>query len=84
MNIIKSISKSADKINNFLTSDKKEIELRFIDGLFLKIIKHTTEDKQELEVHTSGYDGIMEGKEAIEWIKWELIDLKANGIEIEF
>ena len=82
MNIIKSIKKSVEQTNNFLTSDKKEIELRFVDGLFLKIRKHITENKQELEIHTSGFDGIMEIKEAIEWIKWELIDLKANGIII--
>lgn len=82
MNVIKSINKTANIINKFLTSDKKEIELKFIDGLFLKIIKHITEDKQELEIHTSGYDGIMESKEAIEWIKWELLDLKANGVII--
>lgn len=82
MNVIKSISKSADKINSFLISDKKEIELNFIDGLFLKVIKHATDDKQELEIHTSGYDGVMEVQEAIDWIKWELIDLKANSILI--
>ena len=82
MNIIKSIEKAIDKTNSFLASDKKEIELRFVDGLFLKVRKHITENKQELEIHTSGFDGIMEIKEAIEWIKWELIDLKANGIII--
>ena len=79
MNIIKSIEKAIDKTNSFLASDKKEIELRFVDGLFLKIKKHIDSNKKELEIHTSGYDGTLEVKEAIDWIKWELIDYKANG-----
>lgn len=79
MNIIKSIDKAAEIINNFLTSNKKETELRFVDGLFLKIKKHIDSNKKELEIHTSGYDGTLEVKEAIDWIKWELIDYKANG-----
>jgi len=80
MNIITSINKSLEQINTFLSSNKKEVELRFKDGLFLKIVKHIKGSKQELEIHTSGYDGTMEVKEAIEWIKWELLDLNANGV----
>ena len=82
MNIIKSIDKATEIINNFLKSNKKEIEIRLDDGLFLKVIKHINDNKKDLEIHTSGFDGTLEAKEAIDWIKWELIDLKANGFII--
>lgn len=80
MNIIKSFNQALEITNKFLTSNKKEVELRFQDGLFLKVIKHIKDNKQELEIHTSGYDGTLEVNEAIDWIKWELMDLKANRV----
>jgi adenine-specific DNA methylase len=32
-----------------------------------------------IEIHTSGYDDTLPAKEAIEWLKWELLDRAANG-----
>lgn len=66
--------------NKFLNNTVKEKEFRFKDGFFLKIKKHVKKGVQFLEIHTSGYDDTVEIKEAIEWIKWELIDLQANEI----
>lgn len=66
--------------NKFLQNTTKEKEFRFKDGFFLKVKKHIKKGVQFLEIHTSGYDDTLEIKEAIEWVKWELIDLQANGI----
>lgn len=66
--------------NKFLQNTTKEKEFHFKDGFFLKVKKHIKKGTQFLEIHTSGYDDTLEMKEAIEWIKWELIDLQANEI----
>lgn len=66
--------------NKFLNNTVKEKEFRFNDGFFLKVKKHTKNGVKYLEIHTSGFDDTMEITEAIEWIKWELIDLQSNGI----
>lgn len=66
--------------NKFLKSTVREKVFTFKDGFFLQLKKHTKNGKIFLEIHTSGYDDMLEISEAIEWIKWTLFDYKANGI----
>ncbi len=69
-----------ETINKFLLSAKREIELQFEGGFFMKLKKHTQNGSNFLEIHTSGYDETLPMEKAIEWVKWELYDCKANGI----
>lgn len=73
------MSKYIDKINKFLKSTTRTLELRFNDGMFMKLKKHVKKGKHFLEIHTSGYDGTLEINEALDWIKWTLYDYSVNG-----
>ena len=66
--------------NSFLTSIANEKEFRFKDGFYLKVKKHIKNGLQFLEIHTSGYDDTLKIADAIEWIKWTVLDYQANGI----
>jgi hypothetical protein len=77
-NII-TIDEAADKINEFLAGSKTEIILRFAYGYYIKLKKHIKKSAPYIEIHTSGYDDTLPAKEAIEWLKWELLDRAANG-----
>ena len=74
------MEKVVKMINDFLKSSKTNTKIRFTDGMFMNLKKHIKKQKYYLEIHTSGYDGTMEIKEALEWIKWTLYDYSANGI----
>ena len=76
---MKNINEIVKSINVFLNNTTKEKEMLFKKGQYLKLIKHTKKGKKFIEIHTSGYDDILEIEEAIEWIKWELLDLQANN-----
>lgn len=80
MNVIITFNKAVENVDSFLVSNANKKEIRFPDGFYLEIIKHFSEQGHELEVHTSGYDGSMEISEALDLIKWTLIDYRANGI----
>ena len=67
-------------INKFLQNTVKEKEFTFNDGCFLKLKKHIKKGVPFIEIHTSGYDDILEANEGIDWIKWTLFDYQANGI----
>lgn len=54
------------RINEFLKSSKREYELRFNDGFFVKLKKHIKNKEQFLEIHTSGYGDTLPAYEAIE------------------
>ena len=75
-----SFEQAASGINEFLTSNEKSFEMRFNGGFFIKLKKHIKSGNPFLEIHTSGYDDTLSAAEAIEWLKWELIDRRANGI----
>lgn len=78
--IIKSDASLREFAEFVVANTTKEKEFRFKDGFFLKVKKRIKKGVQYLEIHTSGYDDTMEIKEAIEWIKWTLLDYQANGI----
>lgn len=73
------IEQATDKINSFLKSNSLETEIRFTRGYFIKLKKHIKKGLPFLEIHTSGYDDTLTATEAIDWLKWELIDRRANG-----
>lgn len=77
------MEKVVNIINNFLQSNKINIEIRFTNGMFMNLKKHIKNKKHYLEIHTSGYDGTLEIKEALDWIKWTLYDYSANGFLME-
>lgn len=77
---MKKINDVAKEIDNFLNSGKKEIEVLFGNGFFIKLKKRSKSKIPHLEIHTSGFDGVIELEEAIDWISWELLDCKANNI----
>ena len=72
-------TRTDDKINEFLAGSKTEIILRFAYGYYIKLKKHIKKSAPYIEIHTSGYDDTLPAKEAIEWLKWELLDRAANG-----
>ena len=74
------IEQATNEINEFLKSNKVETEIRFAHGYFIKLKKHIKRGLPFIEIHTSGYDDTMTAAEAIEWLKWELLDSRANGI----
>ena len=76
------IEQATNEINQFLKSDKIDAEMRFVQGYFIKLRKHIKNGLPFLEIHTSGYDDTLTVTEAIEWLKWELIDRRANGFMI--
>ena len=78
--MIKSITEAANRINDFLKSKHTSISLRFREGYYITLKKHIKGAEQYLEIHTSGYDDTLSIDEAINWLKWELLDRKANGI----
>lgn len=80
MNITIMFNDAIKRINDFLRSSKRDYELRFKDGFFVKLKKHVKNKESFLEIHTSGYDDTLPIKEAIEWLQWTLYDYKANGI----
>lgn len=80
MNITIMFNDAIKRLNEFLKSSKREYELRFNDGFFVKLKKHVKNKEQFLEIHTSGYDDTLPAHEAIEWLQWTLYDYKANGI----
>lgn len=71
---------TANKINDFLKSSKKEIDLRFKHGYYIRLKKHTVNGNPFVEIHTSGYDDTLTLTESINWLLWELIDRDANGM----
>ena len=76
------IEQASSEINQFLKSNKTDVEIRFVQGYFIKLKKHIKKGLPFLEIHTSGYDDTLTATEAIEWLKWELIDRRANGFMI--
>ena len=74
------MEKTVKNINDFLKSGRKTTELKFKYGYFLKIKKNISGDRKTLDIHTPGYDGEMEIKEALDWILWTLLDYNANGL----
>ena len=74
------ITEAANKINEFLKSKHASVSLSFREGYYITLKKHIKDDKPYLEIHTSGYDDTLPIDEAIDWLKWELLDRKANGI----
>lgn len=76
------IEQATDKINSFLKSNSLETEIRFAHGYFIKLKKHIKKGLPFIEIHTSGYDDTLTATEAIDWLKWELIDRRANGFMI--
>ena len=80
MDITIMFNDAVKQINIFLKSTKRECELRFQDGFFVKLKKHIKKGSTFLEIHTSGYDDILPSAEAVEWLQWTLYDYKANGI----
>lgn len=79
-NKITSINRAADEINKFLNGAKTDCELRFSYGYFIKLKKHIRSGKPFIEIHTSGYDDTLPADEAVDWLKWELIDREVNGV----
>ena len=77
---ITSIEQASDDINKFLCGDRTEDELRFPYGYFIKLRKHIRGGRPYIEIHTSGYDDTLPANEAIDWLKWELLDREANGV----
>ncbi len=73
------ITNVINKINAFLKSSSKNIEIMFKDGYFLQIKKDIRKTEKFLEIHTPGYDGTLPITEALEWVKWEIYDYNANG-----
>lgn len=76
---VKCMEKYIEKINKFLNASTKSLNLRFKDGMFMELKKHVKSGNRFLEIHTSGYDGMLEISEALDWIKWTLLDYSANG-----
>ena len=76
------IEQALNKINEFLKSNNLETELRFAHGYFIKLKKHIKKGLPFIEIHTSGYDDTLNAADAVEWLKWELIDRRANGFMI--
>ena len=73
------IEQAANEINEFLKSNKMDTEMRFVQGYFIKLKKHIKKGLPFIEIHTSGYDDTLTASEAIDWLKWELVDRRANG-----
>ena len=76
------IEQATNEINEFLKSDKMDTEMRFVQGYFIKLKKHIKTGLPFIEIHTSGYDDTLPASEAIDWLKWELVDRRANGFMI--
>ena len=76
------IEQATNEINQFLKSDKIDAEMRFVQGYFIKLRKHIKKGLPFIEIHTSGYDDTLTASEAIDWLKWELVDRRANGFMI--
>ena len=76
------IEQAANEINEFLKSNKMDTEMRFVQGYFIKLKKHIKKGLPFIEIHTSGYDDTLTASEAIDWLKWELVDRRANGFMI--
>ena len=76
------IEQATNEINEFLKSNKMDTEMRFVQGYFIKLKKHIKKGLPFIEIHTSGYDDTLTASEAIDWLKWELVDLRANGFMI--
>ena len=76
------IEQATNEINEFLKSNKTDTEMRFVQGYFIKLKKHIKKGLPFIEIHTSGYDDTLTTSEAIEWLKWELVDRRANGFMI--
>lgn len=74
-----SAEKISNDINQFLISQETTFEMRFGHGYFIKLKKHIRSGKPFIEIHTSGYDDTLPADEAVDWLKWELIDREANG-----
>ncbi len=80
MNESTQMAKIVLSINKFLSNSKRNIEYKFKNGLYLSVIKRKIKGLPYLEIHTSGYDDTLPLMDAITWIKWELIDMEANGL----
>ena len=76
------IEQAINEINEFLKSNKMDTEMRFVQGYFIKLKKHIKKGLPFIEIHTSGYDDTLTATEAIDWLKWELVDRRANGFMI--
>ena len=76
------IEQAINEINEFLKSNKMDTEMRFVQGYFIKLKKHIKKGLPFIEIHTSGYDDTLTATEAIDWLKWELFDRRANGFMI--
>ena len=76
------IEQATNEINKFLKSNKMDTEMRFVQGYFIKLKKHIKKGLPFIEIHTSGYDDTLMASEAIDWLKWELFDRRANGFMI--
>ena len=67
-------------INAYLTGKGKTIDIKFSAGFYMRLKKRIIRGAQFLEIHTSGYDGTLPINDALEWIKWTLLDYRANNI----
>ena len=76
------IEQATNEINRFLKSNKMDTEMRFVQGYFIKLKKHIKKGLPFIEIHTSGYDDTLTASEAVDWLKWELVDRRANGFMI--
>lgn len=65
---------------DFFNSKHRKKEIFFGNGYFISIQKRIKKGAAFLEIHTSGFDGTLPVDEAIDWIKWTLIDYKSNNI----
>ena len=64
---------------SFIQSANAEKEWIFKNGMYLKLKKQADKGVCYLDISTSGYDGQLEQEDAIEWIKWTLLDYESNG-----
>ena len=76
------IEQATNEINRFMKSNETDTEMRFVQGYFIKLKKHIKKGLPFIEIHTSGYDDTLTASEAIDWLKWELVDRRANGFMI--
>ena len=69
------------KIQAFIENNNyNEYEVRLKDGYFIYLKKIPFEGSIMIDIHTPGFDGMMQTNEAIEWLRWTLYDYEANGL----
>lgn len=83
-NMIKctNMQQAVNRINTFINNSKrKNIEIFFKYGFYLKLSKIIDNNNRLfLDIHTAGFDGKLPFLEAIDWIKWTLLDYQGNEI----